>query len=253
MPRILTVDDSSTLRGEVADQMTELGYQVDQAENGAQGLARLALGGIDLVLLDVHMPVMDGPTMLAAMRERGDRTPVVMLTSESRRQVIASALKLGIDDYILKPHRPDELRAKIQKALRIAPAAQPVESSGSAGDPIDILLIDDVLNVHRRLRALLPGKVTMNACAGARDAIELCQRHGYRLIVIDLAIPGVDSVALAGQLAALQPHASLVALVLRTVADQVSEREARSFRDQLLKPFDPAAVEQLLATHLGSA
>ena len=129
MPRILTIDDSSTIRSIITKQMSELEFEVDQAEDGQQGLAKLEEISVDLILLDVTMPVMDGPTMLAALRERGDRTPVIMLTSESKRSIVAGAIKLGIEDYILKPFKPDELRGKVMKALKL-------DGSGGATGPV---------------------------------------------------------------------------------------------------------------------
>src|SRR5205085_506949 len=100
-------------------QMADLGFEVDQAEDGKQGLAKLEEIEVDLILLDVTMPVMDGPAMLAALRDSGNRTPVIMLTSESKRSIVAGAVKLGIEDYILKPFKPDELRGTVMKALRM--------------------------------------------------------------------------------------------------------------------------------------
>src|ERR1051325_6859421 len=125
MPRILTIDDSSTIRSIITKQMTDLGFEVDHAEDGQQGLAKLKEISVDLILLDVTMPVMDGPTMLARLRETGNKTPVIMLTSESKRSVVATAMKIGIDDYILKPFKPEELRAKIGKALRLGSPGVP--------------------------------------------------------------------------------------------------------------------------------
>ena len=58
--------------------------------------------------------------MLQELRDRGDKTPVLMLTSESKRSIVASLMKMGIEDYILKPFKPDELKAKIAKALKMA-------------------------------------------------------------------------------------------------------------------------------------
>jgi DNA-binding response OmpR family regulator len=65
------------------------------------------------------MPVLDGPGMLARMREAGNKTPVLMLTSESKRSIVAQLMKLGIDDYILKPFKNDELKRKILKSLKM--------------------------------------------------------------------------------------------------------------------------------------
>src|SRR3569833_2465354 len=95
MPHILTVDDSSTIRSIINKTLGDLGFLIEQAEDGEQGLAKLREVSVDLILLDVTMPVMDGPTMLEKLRASGNRTPVIMLTSESKRSIMTGAIKLG--------------------------------------------------------------------------------------------------------------------------------------------------------------
>ncbi|MGN6107008.1 MAG: response regulator [Kofleriaceae bacterium] len=260
MPTILTVDDSSTIRTIITKQMTELGFAVEAAEDGQQGLAKLEDISVDLILLDVTMPVMDGPAMLAKLRETGNTTPVIMLTSESKRAVVSGAIKLGIDDYILKPFKPDELRAKVMKALRLDPTAgtgpvtpapaAAVEAAASGSKQFtDVLVIDDMENVHKKLRTLLPAHLTMNGCVSAREAVNLCQERIYRVIIIDMVIPDVNSVALMNQLRVLQPHAIMAALALRSANDVVSEHKAQGFQDVLQKPFDPDAIDEVLGKY----
>jgi two-component system cell cycle response regulator len=269
MPRILTVDDSSTIRSIVTKQMVELGFEVDQAEDGTQGLAKLEEIEFDLVLLDVTMPVMDGPTMLGKMREAGNMTPVVMLTSESKRSIMAGAIKAGIDDYILKPFKPEELRAKVLKALKMDRPAMPAAAAGAdlghgvaapsahaADIPspgsrqfIDVLVIDDMENVHKKLRTLLPAHISLNGCTSAREALQFCKDRVYRVIVVDLVIPDVNSAVLMNQLRALQPHAVMVALALRSANDVTSEAKSQGFQDVMCKPFDPAAIDEFMARH----
>jgi two-component system cell cycle response regulator len=269
MPRILTVDDSSTIRSIVSKQMGELGFDVDQAEDGTQGLAKLEEVTYDLVLLDVTMPVMDGPTMLAKMREAGNQTPVVMLTSESKKSIMVGAMKAGIDDYILKPFKPDELRGKVLKALKmdrppappanadlghgVAPPAAASASIDAGGSGvrqfIDLLVIDDMENVHKKLRSLLPSHISMNGCTSAREALQFCKDRVYRVIIVDLVIPDVNSAVLMNQLRALQPPAVMVALALRSANDVTGEVKAQGFQDLMSKPFDPAAVDEFLAKH----
>jgi two-component system cell cycle response regulator len=266
MPRILTIDDSSTIRSIITKQMTDVGFEVDHAEDGQQGLAKLEEISVDLILLDVTMPVMDGPTMLAALRERGDRTPVIMLTSESKRSIVAGAVKLGIEDYILKPFKPDELYGKVMKVLKMdgsgsagpiahnpavasAPAAASANPGASAGRGfIDVLVVDDMENVHKKLRSLLPQHVSMNSSVSARDALQMCQEKVYRVVVVDLVIPDVNSVALMNQLRALQPHAVMVALALRSAGD-ASDVKDQGFSDVVYKPFEAAAVDDFLSKH----
>jgi DNA-binding NtrC family response regulator len=259
----MTIDDSNTIRSIITKQMTELGFEVDQAEDGEQGLAKLEEIEVDLILLDVTMPVMDGPTMLGKLRERGNKTPVIMLTSESKRSIVAGAVKLGIADYILKPFKPDELRGKVLKALKmdgaaapapvaanapIAAIATPAPAASSATPQfVDVLVIDDMENVHKKLRSLLPQHLTFNGCVSARDALQHCQERVYRVVIIDLVIPDVNSVALMNQIRILQPHAVMVALALRTTNDLLSEVRSQGFADLLFKPFESGVIDEFLS------
>lgn len=247
MPTILTVDDSSTIRTIIAKSLSELGFAVEHAEDGQEGLAKLA--GVDLILLDVTMPVMDGPTMLEKLRGAGNQTPVIMLTSEAKRSILSAALKLGIDDYILKPFKTEELVTKVVKALKL-PAPVVVTPANVS---TDVLVIDDMEGVHKRLRSFLPETVTMTGCIDPREAVQLCERGVFREIVIDLVMPDVNSVALMNQLRALQPHAVITALALRSANDVAGDAKAQGFHDVMLKPFDAARVEEWRGRHFVGA
>lgn len=245
MPRVLTVDDSRAIRSIVSKQVTELGHEVHEATNGQEGLEKLGAGQYDLVLLDVTMPVLDGPGMLEQLRGRGDQTPVLMLTSESKRGIIASVMKLGIEDYILKPFKPEELRAKIQKVVGGEVKADG-ESSGGG-----LLLIDDVENVHKKLRTMVPESVAMAAATTSPDAITACRGGSFQAILLDTDIPGVDSTVLMGQLRLLQPDVPVVALSVRSNPDAEKEAQAHGYDGVLFKPFEANHVEEFVAQHLG--
>ena len=248
MPIVLTVDDSNSIRSIVGKALTALGFDVEQAEDGEKALVLLEETKVDLILLDVTMPVMDGPTMLKHLRERGDKTPVIMLTSESKRSVVAGAMQMGIEDYMLKPFKPDELKGKVFKALRMnenapvasnaavgsaPPVAAPAAPTAVGKNFVDILIVDDMENVHKKFRQAVPSHITMNGCVSAREALTQCQERVFRMVLIDMVIPDVNSVALMNQLRALQPHAAFVALVLRTANDPRAEIVSQGFTDYL--------------------
>ncbi len=271
MATILTVDDSRAVRTIVAKQVRELGFEVGEAEDGVQGLTRLLEAKFDLVLLDVTMPNMDGPTMLQNMRERGDKTPVIMLTSESKRSVVAGALKQGITDYILKPFKPEELRNKICSVLQAAvPAdalaamnaainaptattAAPSAPAARARQATHLLVIDDMDNVSKRLRQLLPQQLSMHGAVNAQLALQACREHDFKLVLIDTEIPDVNSAVLMGQLRVLQPKATFVALALRTTNDVAKEVKEQGFADVFYKPFKPENIDDLVAQHFESS
>jgi two-component system, cell cycle response regulator len=267
MATILTVDDSRAVRTIVAKQVRELGFEVDEAEDGVQGLEKVSKAQYDLILLDVTMPNLDGPGMLAKMREGGNKTPVIMLTSESKRSIVATAMKAGISDYILKPFKPEELRNKILAVLQgegaegiiqttpDAPAPQSaIPESGTKHEVsgkqfVDILIVDDMENVHKKLRQLLPQHLTLNGYNSAQGALTVCRERVYRVIIVDTDIPDVNSSVLAGQLRVLQPHAAFVALCLRSTNDVLNEVREQGFDDVLFKPFSQETIEDFLVQY----
>lgn len=271
MPAILTVDDSRAVRTIVGKQVKELGFDVIEAEDGVQGLEQLQSTQVDLILLDVTMPNMDGPTMLQKLRELGNKTPVIMLTSESKRAIVANAMKLGISDYILKPFKPEELRTKVLAVLQGEPGVEQIVqqgsvsasegsdpdegSSGSAAAPsaanrfVDILVVDDMDNVQRKLRTMLPNHVTLAGFTSAQSALGSCREKVYRVILIDTEIPDVNSPVLAQQIRMLQPHAAILALALRTANDVSKEVREQGFDGVMFKPFRPDSIDDFLGQH----
>ncbi|MFL5298976.1 MAG: response regulator [Anaeromyxobacteraceae bacterium] len=267
MPIVLTVDDSRAVRTIVSKQVKDLGFEVAEAEDGVQGLVKLDECQYDLVILDVTMPNMDGPTMLGKMRDAGNTTPVIMLTSESKRSIIAGAMKSGITDYILKPFKPEELRNKILSVLQggggvedvVAsdrpggmPAAGMVEAPAprdGAKQFVDVMVVDDMENVHKRLRGMLPNHLTMNGFTSAQSALASAREKVYRVILIDTDIPDVNSPVLAQQIKVLQPHAAFIALALRTATDASKELKEQGFRDVVYKPFTQDHVDDFLVQY----
>jgi DNA-binding response OmpR family regulator len=248
MPRVLTVDDSRLIRTLVMKQAQELGCTVSEAEDGEQALARLDQQPVDLIVLDVTMPVLDGPGMIAQLRARHDQTPVLMLTSDSTRQVVMELMKHGITDYILKPFRPEELSAKIRKILRldatpVAPVALP---------PIDVLLVDAMENVEKRLRMALPATVSLEAARDPQQALRLGRERRYGVIVIDGAMTDEGATSLMKQLRVLLPKARFVSLHLRTATKAHEESRGKGFDGALFKPFQPEEIEDFLAVHLSA-
>ena len=116
--KILSVDDSRTIRLIVGRAFKSYDCTVLEACNGEEGLATAAREKPDLIILDVTMPVMDGVTMLTKLKEdeaiKG--TPVIVLTAESGRENVLHIAKLGVRDYLVKPFKEDQL---IEKAGRI--------------------------------------------------------------------------------------------------------------------------------------
>lgn len=115
--RILVVDDEKGLVRIIRLNLEHDGFEVVEANNGAQAMDQLRATLPDLVLLDVMMPDLDGFTVLKMIREIGN-TPVIMLTAKGEENDKVRGLELGADDYVTKPFNPRELTSRIRAVLR---------------------------------------------------------------------------------------------------------------------------------------
>ena len=116
MVRALVIDDSKAIRGLLKRELVHLGFEVHEAANGQEGMARLAeLGPVDVALVDWTMPVMDGLSFLKEVRANPEyeRVLVVMVTSESDPAQIFQALMAGADEYATKPITAAALAEKL--------------------------------------------------------------------------------------------------------------------------------------------
>lgn len=121
--RALLIDDDPKLASLLATYLAPHEVHLAHAPDGPRGLAAVAAGGVDIVVLDIMMPGMDGLDVLRRLRERS-AIPVVMLTARGDETDRVVGLELGADDYLAKPVYPRELLARIRAVLRrVAPRA----------------------------------------------------------------------------------------------------------------------------------
>lgn len=121
--RILLVDDDRAFRISTAELLRQDGHEVATAADGPEAGERLAEGRVDLLLLDVRMPRIGGLGVLEALRLRGERVPVLMISGFGTIQTAVEALQLGADDFLTKPVDPDLLSRKVRELLERRPAA----------------------------------------------------------------------------------------------------------------------------------
>lgn len=126
--KILSVDDSRTIRLIVGKAFKPYDCTILEACNGEEGLVVAAREKPDLIILDVTMPVMDGVTMLTKLKEDPELKPipVIMLTAESGRENVAYIAKLGVRDYLVKPFQDAQLIEKVNRVVTLQPKAAAV-------------------------------------------------------------------------------------------------------------------------------
>jgi DNA-binding response OmpR family regulator len=127
-PRILLVDDEQSLQTLLSFPLRKDGYEVVQATDGREALARFGEQTFDLVVLDVMMPKLDGLEVCKRMRARST-VPIIMLTAKAEEIDKVLGLELGADDYITKPFSMREFRSRVRAALRRAGMSRDREQS----------------------------------------------------------------------------------------------------------------------------
>ena len=114
---ILVVDDDAEIRDVVRIALTQAGFEVAEAGDGAAALAAYGRSAADLVVLDIGLPEMDGRDVCRELRRKSD-VPILFLTAEADEIDRVVGLELGADDYVTKPFSPRELTARIRAILK---------------------------------------------------------------------------------------------------------------------------------------
>jgi two-component system response regulator PhoP len=118
--RVLLVEDDQSLNCSLVAQFEEAGYKVDSALDGREGLYFAQEYPIDLAVIDLGLPSLSGVELIRTVRADGKEYPILVLTARDRWQDKVEALKLGADDYVVKPFHVEELLARVDALLRRA-------------------------------------------------------------------------------------------------------------------------------------
>ncbi|MEO0483974.1 MAG: response regulator transcription factor [Planctomycetota bacterium] len=196
---VLVVEDDDAIRRGIVDAVEASGYSVLQAPDGQAGLNTALAADLDLVLLDVMMPRLDGLTVLAEIRKVKPGLPVIMLTAKGEEEDKVRGLRTGADDYMVKPFSASELLARVEAVLRRS-AERPktvrrLERNGRVVDfdRRELTLQDGTKTTLPQLEADLLAYLAANpARAVSRD--ELLQRvwgvdpRGMQTRTVDMAV-----------------------------------------------------------------
>ncbi len=117
MAKILVVDDAAFMRMRCSKLLTDNGYEVVEAENGLDAIAKYKETKPDAVLLDITMPEMDGLTALKEIRKVDPEAKVAMVTAMGQQSMIMDAIKSGAKDFVVKPFQPDRVLAAVKKLV----------------------------------------------------------------------------------------------------------------------------------------
>ena len=241
--KILTVDDSRTIRLIVAKAFSPFDCMVLEADNGVIGLATASREKPDLILLDYTMPVMDGFEVLARLRADPDlkATPVIMLTAEAGRDTVIRIAHLGVRDYLIKPFKGEVLVERVRRVLDLKAKNAVAKKNKRLDDPINILVVDDKPAISTQIRTGLadtPWKVA--SAEEVKQAIEYCLANPVDVVLASLSLPNDGAFMLFQNLRGYTNTASIpvVGMCVRTAAAEQTRALQTGIASVVNKPID---------------
>ena len=203
--RILIAEDDANIRLGLVATLESEGYDVVAASDGAQALKLYPQSKYDLVVLDVMMPKASGYDVCRELRAAGAGVPVLFLTAKGEEVDKVVGLKLGADDYVVKPFGVHELLARVEALLRRGRAS--TAASASAGATLPPVFRLGVAEIDRRaFSARLPGREAESLTARELKLAEVFAAHAGETLTRDQLLNAVWGVGYAGTTRTLDQH-----------------------------------------------
>ena len=162
---LLIVEDHETVAANMKAFLEMQQYTVSVAHDGTTGLELAMTEGIDLVILDINLPGMDGYTLCDMLRKSGKNVPILMLTARSKQEEVVKGLNLGADDYLTKPFDLDVLLARVRALMR---------RNGGEKSPV---LVSGQVTVDTNTREVTKGKKKIQLSPKEYALLEYLMRH----------------------------------------------------------------------------
>ena len=182
--RILVVDDNVELQNLVRTALEHKGYDVLTSDDAVQGLELITRGGIDVALIDVMMPGMDGLTMLSRLRERNENLPVIIMTALNTPETAISALRDQACDLLSKPFEIQQLLSAVQTALELNPPDVSIEVLSAHPEWIELRVpcnpasVDPLERLMAQLKTDLPRETRENVTYAFREMLRNAIEYG---------------------------------------------------------------------------
>jgi signal transduction histidine kinase/DNA-binding response OmpR family regulator len=261
--QVLVVDDNTTNLDILRHQLTAWGLRVDTASNGEHALELMSKRPVvhDLAILDVHMPDMDGLTLTQRIRanRRLDGLKLMMLSSQGLDMPAISLTRLGVERWLSKPVRKQELRRALIDLL--AHEAQPVPAAALPAPPplpgpvrsARVLLAEDhLVNQEVAAQMLRLAGYDVQVVSDGQAAIDAARSHAFDVVLMDCLMPVVDGFEATARLREIEraegvtgsARLPIVALTANAMKGDVEACLAAGMDDYVAKPF---TQEQLVA------
>lgn len=154
--KILVIEDEPTLARLLSYNLSQEGYETKVADHGGDGLQTAVQQPFDLIILDIMLPGMNGFEILSKLRQKGNKTPVIILTARNAEEEVVQGLKFGADDYITKPFGVAELLARVSAVLRRTMSEEQLQDKAPGGEKV--IAVGDLYIYPEKYEVLLNGE-----------------------------------------------------------------------------------------------
>ncbi|OXM84291.1 response regulator transcription factor [Paenibacillus rigui] len=134
--QILVIEDEPTLARLLSYNLSQDGYETKVVDHGSEGLQTALQQSFDLIILDIMLPGLNGFEILSKLRQKGNKTPVIILTARNAEEEVVQGLKYGADDYITKPFGVAELLARVSAVLRRTMSEEQLQEKNTNGEKV---------------------------------------------------------------------------------------------------------------------
>lgn len=241
--KILTVDDSSTIRMIIKKAFRSFDCTVLSATNGVEGLAAANREKPDLILLDYTMPIMDGFEMLNKMKSDPDlkKIPVIMLTAEAGKETVMKIAKLGVRDYLIKPFKEELVVDRVGRHLELKQKGENKARIRRYDDEISIMVVDNKPAIIDQISdGIKDTKWKVLGLAQTGQALDQCSQEVPDIVCVSLALPDDAAYTLFQMLRASKrtKGVPVLGLSVKTETDEQSKALQSGFAGVITKPID---------------
>ena len=229
---VLIVDDQDSIRMSLAAVLEDSGYNIIEAESGYQAIDAVKQSSIDLVLLDIKMPGINGVQTFREIKKISPGTAVVMMTGFALEDLVEAALEEGAYSVVYKPFDVEKIISLVESVIK----------------SVVILVVDDHSSDRETLSLILKEKgYRVAEAAGGREAVDMVRSSRFDTILMDVKMPGMDGLTAFEEIKAIDPEAKVVFITGFSDDDKLRQALAKDTFAVINKPFDVEALLMLLA------
>ena len=247
--KILLVDDEEDFLSSAAKALERRGLEVQTARDGAEAFARIERHPVDVVVLDVKMPGLDGVEVFRRLKKEGQRLPVIILTGHGSIPQAFEVSKEGVYDYLAKPCDMDVLASMIKEAAQAhatAAGEKKLEEDVSAA-MVSVLIVDDEVELLASLKPVLERrKMTILTAQSGEEALSKLRESTVDVVVLDIKMPGMDGLEVLQRIKRDFPAVEVLLLTGHPHVDSAMRGVKLGAREYLVKPPDVDELTRLI-------